>query len=115
MVSSCVIRRASAAGVLNESTGNYAPTFVAIYSGKCRVKSVSSVASNVDSVSQLLTVQSYTVSVPVVGSELVAVDDVVEVTVSPLDAGLVGRLFRVAGLHTQTHATARRLVCELVT
>lgn len=114
MASACVIRRPSGAPVLDEVTGEYTPTFTMIYTGPCKVKSSSTVTSDVDAASQLLTVQQYVLSLPIQGSEGVRVDDVCEVTVSPLDAGLVGVRLRVAGLHAQTFATARRLVCEVV-
>ena len=45
----------------------------------------------------------------------VQVDDVVTVTASALDPGLVGLALTVAGEARGTHVTARRLACVAVT
>jgi hypothetical protein len=59
-----------------------------------------------------LSVQAAIISLPVAGSEAVAVGDVVTLTSATFDADLAGVDYVVRGLHRKSHATARRLRCE---
>lgn len=114
MTSACIIRRAGEK-VLSETTGEYETTYSTVFEGPCKIKFGGTQATEVDAQSQLLTEQDATLSLPIDGSEDVTVDDVAEITVNPLDAGLVGKKVRVTGIHTQTAATARRFPVEVVT
>ena len=113
MTSTCVIRRVSGQ-VLSEVTGEYTPTTTTVYDGPCELRFDSSVLSPVDGQSQLLVQQQPLVKLPVEGSAGVTVDDVGELTGHPLDPGMVGLVFRVAGLHSKSRATARRLPVEVL-
>lgn len=52
--------------------------------------------------------------VPVVGTEAILTNDIVTITASSLDAGMVGKTFRVQGPFFETHATSRRLPVQVV-
>jgi hypothetical protein len=113
--SACTITR-KGDKVLNETTGEYEYEFATIYSGQCKIKFGATEAHTVDAQGQILTEQTAILSLPVdePGSVDVTTDDVAELTVNPLDPALVGKTFRVTGLHTQTAATARRFPVEVV-
>ncbi len=51
---------------------------------------------------------------PVEGTEGILTNDLAVITGSPLDAGMVGRVYRVMGPFDETHATARRLPVQVV-
>jgi hypothetical protein len=114
MVSSCVISRMSGRS-LNEQTGEYSDTFTVVYDGRCEFKYSQASFEDVDAASQQLTQQRPVLKVPVEGTAGVMVGDVVELTGHPLDTGMVGLQFRIAGLHSRTYATARRFPVEVTT
>ena len=116
MRDSCVVRDPSAASqTWDEATGTYvagaAPT---VYSGKCRVKR--GVVDNlVVSGEADAAVADVTVSLPVTTSTAVRLGHEVTVTACEMDPALVDVVFQVVGpAHAQTHATARRLSCRVV-
>lgn len=113
MVSVCTITRGGGAGVWNESTGQYDSTAVTVYSGPCRVRFPSTVVRESDTQNQFTVEQEPLLSLPVAGSEGVTVDDVVTITANPSDSAMVGLTLRIAGLHAQTQATARRFPVEV--
>lgn len=116
MVSTCTITRGGGAGVWNEATGAYDATATTIYSGPCRlIFRSNSVVRETDAQGQFLLEQEPQLSLPVVGSETVTVGDAVTITANPYDAAMVGLTLRIAGIHTQTQATARRFPVEVVT
>jgi hypothetical protein len=80
--------------------------------GRLVLRSGASV-SHVDSQSQLLSVQSPRLDVPIVGTGGVRNGDRFEITASLTDSGLVGLTGVVAGMFPQTYATARRLPVEV--
>jgi hypothetical protein len=85
------------------------------YTGPCKVRFPGNVSvSQADAGGQLVAKQDAILSLPVEGSDDVAVDDRVLITACPMDPGLVGRTFRIAGSHEQTYATARRFPIEAV-
>lgn len=114
MTSTCVITRAGES-VLDEETGEYETSPVTIYEGACKIKFADTQARDFDAQSQILTEQTAILSLPIEasGSVDVTTDDVAELTVNPLDPALVGKRFRVSGLHSQTAATARRFPVEV--
>lgn len=110
MESTCVIKRAGA-DTVNATTGAIVPgALTQIYSGKCRLRMSDVRGSDVVAAGQSVAVQNPTLSLPVVGSELVRVDDIVTIT-STLDTKVI--VARIATVNAQTHATARRLQIEV--
>lgn len=113
MVDACVITKAGeGSGVFNQDTGQYdEPDWVTVYTGRCRVQISADIVNATDSESaeRQWTVQAAVVQLPVVGSEAVRVDQVVEITAAVHDQALVGRKYGVTALHHKTHATSRRL------
>lgn len=116
MTSACIISRAGDK-VFNEETGEYETPYTTIYEGKCRYKFGGTQASLVDAQSQKLVEQAITLSLPVsaAGSSDVRPDDVSELTANPFDPAMIGMKARIAGIHFQSHATARRFPVQVVT
>lgn len=119
MHSTCRVQRASGTPVKGDDGELHTP-MVTIYEGPCRLRSNSAVTSDIDAAGQLLTGQAAVLSFPVVESAGIRVGDLATFVPSPddgqdLDPGLIGRTVRIAGLHFDTDATARRLPVELVT
>jgi hypothetical protein len=114
MTSKCVIRR-NGEPVFSDETGDYESVSSTVYDGICKVKFGGTQASEVDGQSQDLTEQDAILSLPVIGSAGLTVNDVAEITENPMDPDLVGELFRITGIHAQTYATARRFSVEVVT
>jgi hypothetical protein len=81
-----------------------------IYSGPCRFQQAAAPWAGPAEVGQAqLRISAMELQLPVVGSEGIAVDDVVTCVTSVHDADLVGRSFSVAGEHHASHKTTRRL------
>jgi len=98
---------------VDEATG--APTLgTAVYTGKCKVQTSQAQEANPEAGGATYTVQRYAVHVPV-GAFVPVVGHVVTITAAALDAGLVGRKYRVVALLHKTLATAQRLAVEEVT
>jgi predicted RecA/RadA family phage recombinase len=114
MVDTCTITRASAgAPVVDNNSGTVTPAAPAtIYAGPCRVQLPDAVEKAEEAGGDALSVQAAIISLPVAGSEAVAVGDVVTLTSATFDADLSGVTYVVRGLHRKSHATARRLRCE---
>lgn len=85
-----------------------------VYAGPCRVQLPGSQEDVRRAGDRSWTVQRLTLSLPMSAAS-VEVGDVVEVTATALDLGLLGRRYRVVESFAKTHATARRLSCEEVT
>jgi len=110
MESTVIIKRA---GVPSEdANGVLTPTYSTIYSGVCRLRVTEARSDEVAAAGQGLAKQNPTLSIPVSasGSADVRVDDIATVT-TPLDSVTV--IARIAGLHSQTHSTARRFPVEV--
>lgn len=114
MVDTCTITRASTgAPVVDNNNGTVTPAAPAtIYAGPCRMQLPDAVEKAEEVGGDALSVQAAIISLPVAGSESVAVGDVVTVTNATFDADLSGVTYVVRGLHRKSHATARRLRCE---
>jgi len=98
---------------VDESTG--APTLGApVYTGRCKVQASQAQEANPEAGGATFTVQRYAVHVPV-GAFVPVVDQVVTITAAALDAGLVGRKYRVVALLHKSLATSQRLTVEEVT
>lgn len=115
MESTCTIRKVTGQST-NSSTGAVTDTTETVYTGKCRIRYRNQTVNPADSAAQVLTVQQLELSIPVngTGSGDVLVDQVATIDTNPLDASMVGKTFRIAGVHAQTHATARRFPVEVV-
>lgn len=114
MQSTVLIRRRSGE-TRNEETGQIEPSWSTVYEGPARIRFGNAQPRDTDVIGQRIVEQSPIVSLPLATSASVHVDDEGEVTANPLDPGLVGFRFRIAGLHEQTHATARRFPVEVFT
>lgn len=86
-----------------------APT-ATVYAGKCKVQTYEAHESAPDSGEHVFTVQRYTIHLPA-GTD-VRVDDQITVTSAVLDAGLVGRSYRVVALLHKSFATSHRVAVD---
>jgi len=111
MVDTCTV--CPVTGV-DESTG--APTLgTAVYVGRCKVQTTQAQEANPEAGGATYTVQRYAVHVPVPETSAgykPVVGHVVTITAAALDAGLVGRKYRVVALLHKSLATAYRLGVE---
>lgn len=110
MDDACTITR-EGARTLNETTGQYEQTPAMVYVGACRLVVQPRQPQDVAAVGQVEVMQSARLDLPMVASAGVQDGDTVLFTAS-LDAGLVGRKYRLRGFAGQTHATARRFFVE---
>lgn len=112
MEDACAITR-GAPKTFNTTTGAYAQgSGTPVYTGKCRVRMPNVAEASAEFAGLDVTTQTVIVSVPVSATGI-KVGDAVTITAAQ-DAELVDRVFRVMGLHFQTHSSARRLRCEVV-
>lgn len=113
MLDLCTITRPdpdAPAPQMDPETGQYPePERITVYEGKCRIQIKSSAVSDVNAGERPGTTQEIEWQGPVVGTESIAVDDVVVMTSVAMDSALEGRTFTVAGRHEKSQATARRL------
>jgi len=113
MTDTCTITR-SAAGIptVNEATGQLAgQPGSTVYAGNCRVRSPNLRVKQFETEDRAVTVQQYVVSVPMAVGNL-AIGDVVSITASVLDSGLVGRDLWIVDILGGSQTTARRLSCR---
>jgi hypothetical protein len=116
MLDACTITRVTGAeGALDPETGlrDPAPTDT-VYSGKCKVQTYEPHESAKESGDHVFTEQRYHLHLPI-GAGPVAVNDIATVTAASADTGLVGRSYRIAGLHHKSLATAQRLLVDEIT
>lgn len=121
MVDQCTIRRTTGPpGPLQpDGTRDPAPTEV-IYGpdvlphrGKCKVQTFEPHESKPESGDHVFTVQRYSLHIPADATQ-VAVDDRAQITASQLGPNLVGRTYRISGLHHKSLATSQRLLIDEV-
>jgi hypothetical protein len=109
MTDTCTIQRQTGS-TTNPITGVVTPTFSAIYTGACRMQQATAPWAGPATVGQAgIGLFASEIQLPVVGSEGIAKDDIVTVTVCVNDPDLVGKKFTVQSAHYGTHKTARRL------
>ena len=96
-------------GALDPET--FDPILTTVYSGPGRVQTNEAIEREVEVGGGTVVVQRYAVHIPV-GDFTPAINDVVTVTASALDANLVGRQFTVRSLLHKSAATAYRLGVE---
>lgn len=112
MLDTCTVKAKS--GESTDANGVVTPTYgAALYAGKCKVQSSGAQEANPEAGGAVYTVQRYAVHVPI-AAFVPAVDQVITITAAALDAGLVGRQYRVVALLHKTAATAYRLGVEEV-
>lgn len=115
MVDTCRVTTPGAP-VWDDSTGTYtegAPTTV--YEGACRIRKPAAAPQNADAGEASWAVDQYVLSLPIAGSSDVTDGNDVEILTSANDPATVGLLLTVSGVHVQTHSTARRVPCKVVT
>lgn len=106
---SCTIKRHVAGpGVLNQTTGEYAPTYTTNYSGPCLIRPIA--PGEAAAGEELLAVHGYTVHIPYTENDQLP-GDLVDVT-SATDTYLTGRQFVVKNVDGDTYITDRKLICE---
>lgn len=106
MTDTVTITRATV-GTLNESTGAYAVTTAAVYTGACRIKPAAT--STVDAGGMVLDATRPTLDLPWVAVGVVLPGDLVTITAGPL-AGTVAEVFaEIAG----STSTCRRYTLEV--
>jgi hypothetical protein len=108
----CEIRRPATLGPLNLDTGerDVIPGDL-VYDGRCRAFTYEPFESTPESGQHVFTVQRKQIHIPV-DAEGVQVNDEVSITLATLDPSLLGRTYRVAGLHHVTFARDQRLLVE---
>lgn len=111
MVDTCTVTRPGAFGAPDESTGIPTRTTTSVYSGACRVKPEQPGEQSAGE--REVVTRRFVVSLPA-DTDGVAVGDVVTVTASVYDAGLVGASLVVVGVPVGSHLTARRLLAEWI-
>lgn len=112
MLDTCTVERPGAP-VTDPVTGAVTPSLTLIYTGKCKVQQTLAQASNPVAGGHSFTVQDTRWDSPITAGPF-AVNDVVTITASALDAQLVGRKFRVTELFHKSMATAQRVRVEEV-
>jgi len=118
MRSACRVQRPSGEPVLGDD-GEFHTPMTTIYEGPCRLRMVSAVTSDIEAAAQLFVGQSAVLSLPVLTSGDVRVNDLATFLPSTnpsddLDPAIVGQVVRVTGRHYDTDATARRLPVEMI-
>lgn len=113
----CTIGVYGQTGNIDETTGLYSYDFDPLhYIGKCEV--FFPVVKRPDEVFQQeqdLVKQSIDLKLPMVGSELVTVGDIVRIDSSATDTALAGMQFRIVSIYAKTYSTKRRFLVEKVT
>ena len=115
MVDSCTITRPGAGDpVFNPATGGYTdPAPVEVYSGRCRVQVTASLDVRATGHGgQAVNLTRVTVTIPIDATDVLP-EDVVAIDTAAHDTVLASRTMTVKGAEAKTHATARRLECEL--
>jgi hypothetical protein len=113
MTEQCRIVRAAGTPVRGADGELHTPTTL-IWEGPCRLRTVSTVTSDVEAAAQLLVTQSAVLFLPVEGTGAIRVNDVATFTEASMDPALAQVKVRIAGLHFDSDATARRLPVEMV-
>lgn len=102
-------------GVLDETTDEYGVIFTVLYEGPCLFRAGVRLGNEVDAAGQGLFLQNAVVKVPIEGTEMLGKGNVVILTGSATDPGIVGVRARVTGPFAQTYATSRRLPVVVAT
>ena len=111
MIDACTVRRPTGT-VTDPVTGNVTPSSTLVYDGKCKVQSTQAQASNPVAGGHAFTVEDLEWQAPI-GTGPFKVDDVITHTAAPLDAHLVGTVYRITSLARKTAKTAQRFRVEV--
>jgi hypothetical protein len=115
MVDTCRIT-AAGAPVWDDANGVYTDgPATTVYEGKCRLRRPSAGPQDTDAGEAGWSVDTYILSLPVVGSEAVSDGHAVVMLTSANDPAAVGLELTVSGGHWQSQSTARRVPCKVVT
>lgn len=125
MLDACTITRVTGEeGPLDPETGlrTPAPTTVvyplpgavAPLDGRCKVQTYEPHESARESGDHVFTEQRYHLHLPI-GAGPIQVGDTATITAAAADARLVGKSYRIAGLHTKSLATAQRVLVDEIT
>jgi hypothetical protein len=116
MLDACTITRVTGEpGPIDPETGLRSPAPTAtVYSGKCKVQTYEPHESARASGDHVYTEQRYHLHLPI-GAGPIEVDDEALITAASADSELVGKTYRIAGLHSKTFATAQRLLVDEIT
>lgn len=91
-------------------SGHVTRPTVDVYVGPCRVQQAAAPWAGPATVGEAaLRLAALELQLPVAGTDGLATDDLVTITVCVNDQELVGRSFTVVGLHHATHKTTRRI------
>ena len=114
MVDACTIVRRAGTASFNQVTGRSVLASTPVYAGRCQVRIPQAQPATPEAGERTAVVLTAIVKVPVtvVG---IQPGDIVTVTASAHDPDLVGRTFRILGLHHKTWSTARKLDVEETT
>lgn len=109
MVDACTIRRVTS-WATEDFSGERVPTYLSPdpYTGKCRIQQALVQSTREDAGEDDVLILRLELQLPVVGSEGLAVGDIVSITASR-DSDLIGRPLLIRDLAHKTDATARRL------
>jgi hypothetical protein len=110
MTDTCSIRRRTGS-TTDENTGVETPSFVEIYTGKCRLQQSDADAQAQNAGEAYVLLQRVQLQLPISVTGL-KVGDEVTITASINDEDLVGRDFLLRDLPRKTDATARRVRVE---
>lgn len=125
MLDACTITRPTGApGAIDPVTGERAPApttvvyplpgAVAPLDGRCKVQTYEPHETARESGDHVFTEQRYHLHLPI-GAGPVKVGDTATITAASADTRLVGKSYRIAGLHTKSLATAQRLLVDEIT
>ena len=103
-----IIQRDTGATTTDPITYEETPVLATVYTGKCKVKFPDMQPAEVSVPGMVVVEQDAILSLPIEGSGGVPADAIWTCTENVLDPSLVGVKLRVAGVHHQTSATARR-------
>lgn len=110
MVDTCLIQRRT--GETTDDDGNVTPTFVTVYSGKCKVHQQSVQARAADPGEAYVLMVRRELHLPVATSGGIRAGNEVTIIVSANAPDLVGRVLVVRDEAAKSAATARRLGVE---
>lgn len=112
MPDACTIKRHTADGTLNETTGLYsASTVTTLYTGACRVRPENAADRSVEIGDSNEILARYVATVPY-DTASIDVNDFLTVTTSPFDGALVGEEFRIVEVQLGSWTLGRRLTLE---
>lgn len=116
MLDACTITRPTGApGPIDPVTGERGPApTTTVYADQCKVQTYEPHEAAREVGSHAYVEQRYHLHVPV-GVTSIRTGDTVTITAASQDPRLLGRTYRIAGLHHKTWATSRRLLLDEIT